>query len=188
MGKFLVTLFLGWSGIHKFMEKKTNMGLIYLFTFGVFGVGWFIDIISAFRQISEPSYHSKVKECILVVGEYYRHNDICSVVSGNPLYNLPDGEFIKKIAPDKHIYRYKYRKANGQLVPEPKNQYDKNAIKVMVDNVHVGYIPADRCLDLKKRLSKIKEVEVHIGGGDYKYHSRNEVYKSKDDFNIKVYI
>lgn len=24
MGKFLITLFLGWSGIHKFMDKKSE--------------------------------------------------------------------------------------------------------------------------------------------------------------------
>lgn len=47
MGKFLVTLFLGWSGVHKFMEKKPFLGILYLFTFGLFGIGWSIDIIKA---------------------------------------------------------------------------------------------------------------------------------------------
>ncbi len=51
MGKFLVTLFLGWAGIHKFIDKKTGMGILYLFTFGLFGIGWIIDIIVSFTNI-----------------------------------------------------------------------------------------------------------------------------------------
>lgn len=187
MGKFFVTLFLGWAGVHKFIEKKTVLGIIYLLTLGLFGIGWVIDIIISAQHISKIS-QPKAKTCILVVGEYYRHNDICSIVSGNPLYNLPDNEFIKKVAPDKRIYRYKYREASAQLIPEPANKHDKNAIKVMIDNVHVGYIPTEQCLEVKKLLPKIKEVKAYIGGGDYKYHSQNEVYKSQDSFNIKLYV
>lgn len=44
MSKFLITLFLGWAGVHKFMEKKTGMGILYLCTLGLFGIGWTIDI------------------------------------------------------------------------------------------------------------------------------------------------
>lgn len=38
-------LFLGWLGAHKFYEGKTGMGLLYLFTFGLFGFGWIIDSV-----------------------------------------------------------------------------------------------------------------------------------------------
>ena len=31
---------------HKFYEGKIGMGFIYLFTGGLFGIGWFIDIIA----------------------------------------------------------------------------------------------------------------------------------------------
>ena len=31
---------------HKFYEEKAGMGILYLFTFGLFGIGWIIDIIS----------------------------------------------------------------------------------------------------------------------------------------------
>jgi restriction system protein len=36
--------FLGGLGAHKFYEGKVIMGVIYLFTLGFFGIGWFIDI------------------------------------------------------------------------------------------------------------------------------------------------
>jgi len=38
-------IFFGYFGAHKFYEGKTIMGLIYLFTLGLFGFGWLIDII-----------------------------------------------------------------------------------------------------------------------------------------------
>lgn len=46
--KLLVTFFLGGFGVHKFMEHKTGLGLLYLFTCGLFGIGWLVDCIRAF--------------------------------------------------------------------------------------------------------------------------------------------
>ena len=43
---FFLCLFLGCIGAHKFYEGKTGMGILYLFTFGLFGIGWFIDLIA----------------------------------------------------------------------------------------------------------------------------------------------
>ena len=42
---FVLCLCLGWLGGHKFYEGKAVMGIIYLFTFGLFGFGWLIDCI-----------------------------------------------------------------------------------------------------------------------------------------------
>ena len=42
---FLLCLFLGYLGAHKFYEGKAGMGILYIFTFGLFGIGWFIDCI-----------------------------------------------------------------------------------------------------------------------------------------------
>ncbi len=42
---FLLCFFLGYFGAHKFYEGKAGMGILYLFTVGLFGIGWFIDLI-----------------------------------------------------------------------------------------------------------------------------------------------
>lgn len=42
---FLLCFFLGFVGAHKFYEGKAGMGILYLFTCGLFGIGWFIDCI-----------------------------------------------------------------------------------------------------------------------------------------------
>lgn len=47
---FFVCLFLGWSGAHKFIEKKTKIGLLYLCTLGLFGMGWIVDCVKYFTN------------------------------------------------------------------------------------------------------------------------------------------
>lgn len=42
----LLCFFLGFFGAHKFYEGKTGMGILYLLTAGLLGIGAFIDFIS----------------------------------------------------------------------------------------------------------------------------------------------
>ncbi len=42
----LILCFLfGYFGLHQFYVGKTGWGIVYFFTLGLFGVGWFIDIL-----------------------------------------------------------------------------------------------------------------------------------------------
>lgn len=41
----LLCLFLGGLGIHKFYEGKVGMGILYIFTVGLCGIGCLIDLI-----------------------------------------------------------------------------------------------------------------------------------------------
>lgn len=38
-------IFLGFLGGHKFYDGKVGMGILYLFTFGLFGIGILVDLI-----------------------------------------------------------------------------------------------------------------------------------------------
>jgi len=41
----ILTIVLGWMGIHRFYVGKAGTGILYLLTFGFLGIGWIIDII-----------------------------------------------------------------------------------------------------------------------------------------------
>ena len=41
----IVTFFFGIFGVHKFIDGKIGMAILYLLTFGLFGIGWIIAII-----------------------------------------------------------------------------------------------------------------------------------------------
>ncbi len=45
---FLLCLFFGYFGIHKFYEGKVLLGIVYFFTGGLFGIGVFFDLLSLF--------------------------------------------------------------------------------------------------------------------------------------------
>lgn len=53
-------LFGGWFGLHKYLNHQIGMGILYTLTFGLFGIGWLIDIFKIFVKDKNvpkiPSY------------------------------------------------------------------------------------------------------------------------------------
>lgn len=48
--ELILAWFLGFFGAHKFYRKKYGMGILYIFTFGLFVIGWLGDAISLTLQ------------------------------------------------------------------------------------------------------------------------------------------
>ena len=42
---FLLCFFLGFIGVHKFYEGRIGLGILYIFTCGLFGIGVLVDLI-----------------------------------------------------------------------------------------------------------------------------------------------
>jgi len=48
---YLLWLFLGLLGAHKFYLGKIGMGILYIFTFGILGIGLLIDLFTLGNQV-----------------------------------------------------------------------------------------------------------------------------------------
>ena len=73
------------------------------------------------------------------------------------------------------------REHSLELIPEPENKHDPNAIKVIVDGQHIGYVPAKECEKVKKILGKtITETRF--------VHEENEIDDDTIDFVNEIHI
>ena len=64
---YILCLFLGFLGVHKFYENKIGMGILYLLTGGLFGIGWLVDVIIYICQESRMSCLTKLLILFLVL-------------------------------------------------------------------------------------------------------------------------
>ena len=88
--RFLLIAFLGYFGIHKFIEKKIVLGILYLFTLGFLGIGVLIDLINDYAEYEDTLQLDILRYIIsfgiLVVGilnknlEYYYLIIISSII------------------------------------------------------------------------------------------------------------
>lgn len=99
----------------------------------------------------------------------------------NQDYGLTKKELIAAGLVDKLIYQYKFIPEMVELIPEPTNEHDPKAIKVVVDGVHIGYIKKGSCAHIHKLIENdgIKSIEAYIYGGKYKVI--NSYYGEDDD-------
>ena len=48
---FILTILFGWAGFYRFYKRQYFRGILYLITFGLFYIGWIIDIVCALRDM-----------------------------------------------------------------------------------------------------------------------------------------
>ena len=74
---------------------------------------------------------------------------------------------------------------------EPENEYDKNAIRVMIKGMGtVGYVPKNINISFAKILENndIKEITATICGGEYKLWNGKKLKNDRDDYLVTITI
>lgn len=115
----------------------------------------------------ERTYHA--------AGTTFHEDAILSLSSENPDYEMSKRDLIDSGMTDERIWEYEFDPSNVQLIPEPENPHDHNAVKVIVDGEHVGYIKKGSCKHILKLISedRILKIDCEIGGGNYKIVSED---------------
>ncbi len=143
-----------------------------------------ISCVEVYLAIYEnPTYK---REYFNVAGTSFRQKEISSLGAINNDYSISKKDAIDLIMLNEKIYQYSFSPQKILLIEEPDNEYDPNAIKVIIDDIHVGYIKKDDCLHVKELLNAklIKKVTAEIHGGKYKtLVSDYDVEKDKEIYN-----
>ena len=105
-----------------------------------------------------------------IAGTSFRQEALQAMGEKNPEYNLTKRELLKLYPNGVTVYEYIFEPRRAHLVPEPENPEDPNAIKVVIDGAHVGYIKAGSCAHIRRlmRESRIGKIEARIIGGKYR--------------------
>ena len=119
-----------------------------------------------------------------VAGVSYRQDDILELADKNSDFSMTRREIIDAGMENERIYQYEFDPHRVELIPEPSNPYDPNAIKVVIDNVHVGYIKKGSTTRVRNLLNAGGKVTADIKGGPYKILLyRNE--DGKDSYEME---
>ena len=119
-----------------------------------------------------------------VTGISHYINNLKSLSFENDVYSLPKKELIDIGYVDERIYKNTFNITKVALVPEPENEFDKNAVRVELDDVVVGYIKKGSCTHIKNLLKNnlISSIKADVYGGrckilyeDYDYEKDKEV-------------
>lgn len=105
-----------------------------------------------------------------VAGTSYHMDAIMALAQENPDYDLTKREIIDDDLTDERIYQYTFADGPVELVDDPANEYDPNAVKVLVAGQHIGYIKrgsTGRIHNLQ-RAGRVLGVTAEIYGGKYK--------------------
>lgn len=126
-------------------------------------------VAQAPKTQSEPR-EQLCSETHKVAGITYHLDALDALGTDNDDYLLTKKELENDLMTEERVYETEYYISKTELVPEPDNPHDPNAIKVVCDGHHIGYIKKGSCAHVHKLLreGRIKRIDCEIAAGKYK--------------------
>ena len=105
----------------------------------------------------------------------------------NEAYSASKKDLIEDGLIGERVWEVEFYPCKAELVPEPDNAYDPNAIKVVVDGEHVAYIKKGSCKHLLKviKTGRIQDIKCEIAGGKYKYISEDYDDNGREIYTVE---
>ena len=93
--------------------------------------------LSSMEESKTASSPSSLGKTYRLTGVEYYEENLLNLACENNDYNMSKRELIDCFMTEERIWKYNFYPTKVDLVPEPENPYDPNAIKVIVDGEHV---------------------------------------------------
>lgn len=141
------------------------------------------------QNIDETKKNVLQTETFELPGAYHHKASIAKVANINPDWRKTCKTLINEEKDNMKIYRFMRTTKKAELVQEPDNPHDKNAVMVLVDGEKVGYISAEENLHVIELMKSnaIKGVSATITGGSYKIvYSEDEMKKGETGPYVEV--
>lgn len=134
------------------------------------------------------------KDSFKVAGVAYRKDQLNLLIKslvddfGTDYYGGLSNKDIEEYGYDK-VWKYEgYFTLDVNLATEPDNEHDHNAVKVIANGYHVGYIPATQARKIKVFLDNETPYRgmISVAGGPFKYFDYLEDKVRTDKTNISL--
>lgn len=124
-----------------------------------------------------------------IAGTSFRQDEIFSLAQYNDDYRLTNKELVEQGYEDERCYKYYFNPKGTQLIPEPDNEKDPNAIKVVTGGVHIGYVKASDCAHIKELMESgnVSSYGVDLEGGPFRVVSEDEDGKLYSESDVDDY-
>lgn len=137
--------------------------------------------------INKPKKEKPKFETVKVHGSSFRQQAFKQLNwEDNPYYDYKKSELIDAFMTGERIYEYYYNGDNKvELIDEPDNPEDPNAIAIYLDGVQIGYVAKGKTAHIRKlrKTDNIGKLSIEVWGGKYKYlrEYEDEDYETKYD-------
>lgn len=168
----ILCIFLGYLGIHRFAAGKIKSGILYLFTFGLFGIGWIVDIVLICTDSFLPK---QTTTSVRTTPQPAQKNTTTQTPVPRPAPTptpAPERQYIPMPSfpgvADDYGLKYQYEnelclinttaaelnaKLGEEIIfkQEPENEHDNQAVAVFQDNRRLGYIYKGQTQEMANR-------------------------------------
>lgn len=124
-----------------------------------------------------------------VVGESYFKDNIAALGSISHDYYWPTERLYEKYVEGDRVYKYNFAEMDAELVAEPDNPHDPNAIRVDVNGKTVGHIAKDNTQRIREVINSGAVVKANVHGGPRKEISETDdglLVSEKEDYDFRV--
>lgn len=121
-----------------------------------------------------------MKNVFDVVGLAYNEEALEELRTESDDWSMSRKELLEEYSDGDRLYRYEWPLSPVEVVPEPENEHDPNALKVLLCGKKIGYVKKDQTDAVRALLGQDLRVWVELEGGEAK------VFEEDEDEKIQI--